>query len=285
MPYPDKPILKQTSTEFLLFIHPAEKERAKVIGGYRWDTQRKCWVYPSTKRVYDALIAEFGDQLLVQPGAEPLPKPPPAEPLEDFRKKYELVAEENKRLEAKIVELSKTSVSQPEIQQLRTDLTKRDTELSELRRRLVEAQEEHEKVRREADNLRAELKRRDADRSIQTHIKAMALEATGNDGKFAALLEQLDFSTNMPLKLARILERELRRLLGIPEDDRTVDLNELLQQARDADILPRDAIDLAHLIRKQRNVIAHADKYEKTYQARAIMCLFASALLWPEFPE
>lgn len=285
MPYPDKPTLKQTSTEFLLFIHPAEKERAKVIGGYRWDTQRKCWVYPRTKRVYDALIAEFGDQLIAQPGIGPFPQPPPGDPLEDLRKKNKLLAEENERLQASIIELSRTtSLSQPEFQQLRAEVTKRDAQLADLQRRLIEAQEQHKNARSEADSLRSELKRRDADKSIQTQIKAMALEATGNDDKFAALLEQLDFGTNLPIKLARFLERELRNLLVVPEDDR-VDLNELLQQAKDAEILPRDAIDLAHLIRKQRNIIAHADAYEKTYQARSIMCLFASALLWPEFPE
>ena len=44
-------------------------------------------------------------------------------------------------------------------------------------------------------------------------------------------------------------------------------------------------IDMAHLIRRQRNTVAHAEAYEKTYQARSVLCLFAIALLWPELPE
>jgi hypothetical protein len=55
--------LRETNTEFLLFIHASQKERAKEIEGRRWDTERRCWVYPKTPRVYDAIIAEFGDDM------------------------------------------------------------------------------------------------------------------------------------------------------------------------------------------------------------------------------
>lgn len=57
--------LRQTQSEFLLYIHASQKERAKGIEGRRWDVSRKCWVYPKTSRVYDALISEFGDELCV----------------------------------------------------------------------------------------------------------------------------------------------------------------------------------------------------------------------------
>lgn len=55
--------LKETETEYLLFIHYSQKERAKKIEGRQWDQSRKCWVYPKNRSVYDALIAEFGDKL------------------------------------------------------------------------------------------------------------------------------------------------------------------------------------------------------------------------------
>jgi hypothetical protein len=61
--YANKPTLTATENEYLLFIHPEIKERAKVIRGYRWDPERRCWVYPRTKQVLDALVAEFGEEI------------------------------------------------------------------------------------------------------------------------------------------------------------------------------------------------------------------------------
>ena len=77
MPYSNKPTLTATENEFLLFIHPEIKERAKVIRGYRWDPERRCWVYPRTQQVWDALVAEFGEELrtasLVRPASREQP--------------------------------------------------------------------------------------------------------------------------------------------------------------------------------------------------------------------
>ncbi|WP_152541235.1 hypothetical protein [Kallotenue papyrolyticum] len=55
--------IKETETEYLLFIPPSQKERARAIQGRRWDAERKCWVFPRTNRMYDILIAEFGDDM------------------------------------------------------------------------------------------------------------------------------------------------------------------------------------------------------------------------------
>jgi len=113
----------------------------------------------------------------------------------------------------------------------------------------------------------------------------MALEATGNDSGFAAILDGLDLSDSLPLKAARLLEDQLRLLLHVPAGQRGLDLYDLIRQAEAEELLPRDAIEMAHLIRRQRNTIAHAEAYEKTYQARSVLCLLAIALLWPELPE
>jgi hypothetical protein len=65
--------LGQTDTELLLFIHASQKERAKRIERRRWDPKRRCWVYPKSTLVYDALVAEFGDDLVSL--SVPRPKP------------------------------------------------------------------------------------------------------------------------------------------------------------------------------------------------------------------
>lgn len=56
--------LEETDTEYLLRISYEQRDRAKAIAGRRWDEKRKCWVYPRTARIFDALIGEFGEDLV-----------------------------------------------------------------------------------------------------------------------------------------------------------------------------------------------------------------------------
>jgi len=105
------------------------------------------------------------------------------------------------------------------------------------------------------------------------------------DPKYASLLKRLRLDESLPLIVQRELEKELRSLIGLSKNDNSLDMFGLIKEAADLEALPRDAIDLAHTIRKQRNIVAHRDTHEKTYQARIILCLFASSLLWPELPE
>ncbi|MBD2577943.1 hypothetical protein [Oscillatoria sp. FACHB-1406] len=44
---------------FLVRIHPENRDRAKKILGRQWDGNRKAWVYPKTPEVYEALAREF----------------------------------------------------------------------------------------------------------------------------------------------------------------------------------------------------------------------------------
>ncbi|MBM4302300.1 MAG: DUF4145 domain-containing protein [Deltaproteobacteria bacterium] len=62
-------------------------------------------------------------------------------------------------------------------------------------------------------------------------------------------------------------------------------LYELITQARDADILTDEAIQLAHLIRRHRNITAHEQVDIRTKEARVLLVLLSAALLWPLLPE
>jgi len=44
---------------FLVEIHPNDRDRAKMIPGRQWDGARTAWVYTKTPTTYDALVAEF----------------------------------------------------------------------------------------------------------------------------------------------------------------------------------------------------------------------------------
>jgi len=56
--------IEQTETEFILTLPYESRHRAKSIEGYHWDPDRRSWIYPRTRRVFDALINEFGGDLV-----------------------------------------------------------------------------------------------------------------------------------------------------------------------------------------------------------------------------
>jgi hypothetical protein len=59
--------LTENETHYILRIHPSQRERARSIAGWYFETDGKYWRYPKTARSYDALIAEFGDDVLTLP--------------------------------------------------------------------------------------------------------------------------------------------------------------------------------------------------------------------------
>jgi hypothetical protein len=294
--------LQETDSEFLLFIHASQKERAKAIDGRRWDTERRCWVYPKTARVYDALVAEFGDDMLACTMRRPS--------LQSAAAQTASLQEENQSLRSEMAKIHKTlelisagtaNGSRNELQAMEAALAARQNELSEVRVRLQERERELERLRKstaavevEVERLRAanavlqtEVSKRqvasDPTASFERSVKEAAKDATGRDPKFSALIDRLRVNDSLPNELVKQLERELRRVLAI--DDRNQSLHDLITTARDSESLTEKGIDLAHTIRRHRNILTHENTDARTHSARVLLCLFAAALLWPELSE
>ena len=60
----DAPVLKESRTEYFLYVPYGLRHRARRIEGRRWDPARKCWVLPKTSRVFEDLRLEFGEGLV-----------------------------------------------------------------------------------------------------------------------------------------------------------------------------------------------------------------------------
>jgi hypothetical protein len=294
--------LQETDAEFLLYIHASQKERAKAINGWWWDTNRKCWVYPKTARVYDAIIAEFGDDMVGCTVQRPS--------LQSAAAQTASLREENQSLRSELDKIHKTlelisastaNGSRNELQALEAALAAGQSELSEVRIRLQERERELERLRKSGAVVEAEAERlRAANAALQTEVakrqtasdpatsfhglvKETAKDATGRDPKFSALIDRLPVNDSLPNELVKQLERELRRILS--SDDRNQSLHDLITMARDSESLTERGIDLAHTIRRHRNILTHENTDARTHKARVLLCLFAAALLWPEFSE
>lgn len=293
--------ISETDTEYLLSIHASLRDRAKTIPGYRWDTQRVRWVYPRTARVYDALIAEFGDDVV---GALKVTRPgkTSAQPTAELQAENQALKEQVGKIRETLEVISGATANgqSSQVQALQAALAAKEGELAEVKRRADDAERrlaesaatkkelssEVEKLQGMIVTLRGEVAKKapptpDLAVLFEQMLRERAKEATGRDIKFSSLVDRLKLNESLPIDLVKELGRELRHLVNC--EDRGISLHDLLMQARDAGVLTERGIDLAHLIRKQRNVMAHENTDKRTHQAQILLCLFAAALLWPEF--
>jgi len=169
-----------------------------------------------------------------------------------------------------------------------------EKEIAALRQQLIDTGSEQQRLENDLNKANAELlqlRQIVAEQAGDDHrdkaIKDVALQATGNEEKFSALLRRLPLDDRLPLNVGEQLKTELRMLLGVDKEDKSRKLASLIQEASKRKLFPKEAVEMANLIRKQRNVVAHPNPAEaqKTLPARTILCLFAAALLWPELPE
>lgn len=292
--------LTETETEYLLKIPASQKERAKSIPQYRWDASRVCWVYPKTVKSYDALIEEFGDDLVRDLKIKRPDKNVPIKP-EDLQA-------ENRGLKETLSEIRKTlelltrdsSSRRSETQELRSALAAKEEELAgvlhrfrDLEKQLKDREFTVQELSKDVQRLRAENKRfqeeskkqpdRDSQQGIHSWIRGVAKAGSDYDEKFCLVVERLRLDGELSAQVGIELESELRNILRPSE--RNLTSYDLMKQAEDAGILDQRASDLAHLIRKQRNLSVHEITSDRCLKARGLLCLFAASLLWKELPK
>jgi hypothetical protein len=269
-PQPGEYFLEETDSEYLLFIHYTEKARASGIQGRKWDSERKCWVYPKNQRSYYALLAEFGDDLIgVGPGIQAAKsEPPTAEPVAEPRSDYLTTELANARvlLEQREIELN----------QARSANSRLRERIGQLEKRLTDSSAPDAAGRVEGvgpDPL--------------SSILPVAIAATGGDPVFEEVVTAIPMDRRFPIEIAGKMTWAFRRLVG--DDHGSQDLYPLLKEAEDRQLLSAAALNCAHVIRMQRNLLAHPDESgpvdERSMIGRIALCLFAAAIVWPELPE
>ncbi len=269
----------ESETEYYLKIPFDQKERAKAIPNYRWNTEEKCWVYPRTAKHYDSITAEFGDELVSVEITRPS-LPAAGDPVAALREENQVLKEKIQNLEKELEEKKNllNMISETRQQSNEAIISENESLKIALRRteeQLAEYQNKYEQV---LDKLRMQ---KQTDGDLLNDLKGIIITSSGN-AKFAKFMEQLKIDNNAPIEIAKFLENRLRQSLSI--SDRTVGLYDLISMARDAEILPEEAVHLAHLIRRQRNILAHERVDVKTHQARILLILLSAALLWPQLP-
>ncbi len=276
--------LTETNNEYLLAIPAAQRERAKGIQGRRWNPQLRRWVYPRTNRTYDALVAEFGDDLtqesdFTHPSSDREQEDRERQATADLLEKVEGISQTMSKL---LRFLSHTDNERTETLMLQEE------EIRFLKGQLIERDEETYALQDRYDQLEKKYGRLIKETTEQPYsdrdevVMAMAMEVMGHDRVFGEQLKKMRIDGTLPLKVAGLMEGHLKNLLRSEGP-----LNELLRELDDIYVLDRYAVDIAHMLRKQRNKVAHLGEPEdpRIEMGRALFCLFGAALLFPELPE
>ena len=178
-----------------------------------------------------------------------------------------------------------------EIQSLKDVIGERDKEQDGLNGRNRELKEQVNTHKATIGTLRRTLSKKEEIISNQlqnintySKIRDIAVKAAGTDLEF----KTLKIDEYLPINREEWLETRLNQALG----RRNVGLYNLIDNHIDFDEdLNRDELDysdydLAHVIKTQRNVLAHPEKMKKeTGMARVFCCFFAAALLSPKRPK
>ena len=276
--------LKETEKEYLLYIPASQKERARQIQGRRWDIDRKAWVYPRTQKMYDALLAEFADDLLDIEITSPEKRPSPVTN-DSLEKQNTQLQQQLERIGKTVEDLVSAKSGEKKMSLLQAQVAEQSALIASLRielrtsqNTLKNSQLESDQLRQEIRELKQQVNSNDGE-TLEELIQKLAISSTGNDQAFELTLDRIAIDSTFPMEICKVLEHSLRNMLKT--DDRELSLYDLLSQARDAEIMVDEAFDLAHSIRKQRNVLAHRDIDERTRRIRIFYVVAAASLLWP----
>lgn len=261
-------VLRETSDEYLLSIPAKEKERARGIRGRRWDIERKVWRFDRTIEAHDALISEFAEDASVIEITRPddfsgeaaeeastLP-PPPSD-------------QEILRLEKRIAELEEAlgsrdkseNYQQEKIRYLEAEVTRLKNEIASLIHPPPQI----------------------GPATVVDYVN-LAVAASNANRELRAILERNitrdgEFDSLLVIDIANSLEQHLKK--SIPALEATASLHELLVKAKEIELLGADDLDLAHIIRKQRNLVAHQPTKSGQKFMRFMICISAASILWP----
>lgn len=160
-------------------------------------------------------------------------------------------------------------------------------EVTNLRECMAALQAETDQLRSANAELRQRLEKANtADSPLSSTLDAVrqiAVQVAQGDTEFADYVGRIPLDESLPLVLMKLVAGSLRGLLGTA--DRSLSVNDMLSAAERRKLLPGSATDAAHVIRRQRNLIAHESVAPETVPARASMSLLAAALYWRELPQ
>jgi hypothetical protein len=289
--------LEAAGSELLLFVSYADRDLAKEVQGYRWDTTRKCWIFPMEEATYRAILAKFGDGLELRgPAAFPAESPQsstahPGSDLSTGRRNAEPSVPYTATNSEESVSALKAHIAKQgaELRTLRAQLLAACDERDSLQNSFNAMRERNDRILSQNDALSREVERFRRTASAETatragvftsELKNMVKGVAKKNTTFSLFVGSATLDKGFPLEAAKLLEKELRSKLGAYD---SAGLADLIERAEAAKLITDEGKAMAHNIRAQRNKLVHDGASEATYPARMLLSLAAATLLWAEW--
>lgn len=278
--------ITETPSEYLVQIPPSQRERAKGIDGRRWDSVRKVWTFRKTRRTYESLIAEFGDDLhKLKPPDLDTESSKPID-VEGLHKKIENLETSLQTSLEKIIKVKSGDVKAEEkIKIFQNTLAEKESEIAEQKTKINELKAANKSEIEQLKNSNYRLSKKITDQAEQEHgetledaIKNLLIAMPGNNKIFEDALKEFGINEQFVTESQKKLTEYLKNILEKTESGEH--FIQLIGEARDKELLNPLEHDLAHTVRKHRNTIQHVTEDPHTRRIRILYIVIAYALFW-----
>ena len=240
--------LDQTESHYILSIPNTLINRAKKINPCEWDSINKVWKYPRNITTYDSLINEFKrdiNNLNITP-----PKTLYIDSEKSLSEKNNVIAHQRKKIES-----------------LEHEIETREHEIDRYIATIINL---NEKIDHILNN----------ENDIENVIRKVAKQCVGNNQRCLKIIEEIEFDLTLPIELPKKVINILRTITKTKNNKN--DFADLIGEGRKLKLLSKEATDLLHVIRNQRNIFAHNSVNPNSRYMRVIFLVSAFALLAEE---
>ncbi len=278
----------ESETHYFLSILPSEKTRASNITPRTWNAESKRWVYQRNAKMYDSLMAEFGDELteikITRPPSvnDPVKTNNNIQDLSKITEHLEIIdkklSESNNASPDLTTQLIKTKQEAIEYKQEIISLKK---QLSDANEKIDKYEKQYQAIVQESQEHKSLAEWSNSEEYIAKFIIQTAINIPkNNSAEFNKILNSQTINKELVQNLEIHLKNVLKDKLEIHNNVDTT--NDLIKFAKDRELIDKDAVNYAHEVRKQRNFLIHESVDKKEEQGRIIYTLFAFALMWKE---
>jgi len=294
MPLSNSPAFPIEVTEdqqqFLVKIHPSQKERASQIPSRRWNPELKRWVYPRSLITYQALKDEFQRDASVfsirKPASKRLPKPAPESPEEDssleewrdMTEKTSVIHEKFSGLEEQISMILGT------VQGIEKSTSEA---LSKLEASPPSASADTPKPQPDPTKDLDPSKRNDL-KLIEHSLILVAFQTSGRDRSFANWIKKMNPLLQPQAFVTETHEKLAASLVGIlgDADNQGGAFHKLVRECNERQVFPQERKlnipQVLYAMNQHRNRFGHPDDFPESERlSRSVIYLFNLALIWP----
>lgn len=309
-------VVSHDDYNYLVHIHPEDRERAKRIAGRKWDGERRVWVYEINMPIYQALIKEFkhdADYFNIDPpfpGNAPVSLPSiPETPDPDYLEDVPFGDDDEEDQESVNIEEGFENITKI-LEPLADQISQQSRELKELREAHAKSIKTVKALKSSTDKaLKSSTKQKKQIERVEVDVEVEVLPESLDLGKST----EMELFENALISLAHNTSKENESFLDwikrytpfqnparfimdthemlkeklemlVKQSDSVSTFAQLIYKSRDEGVFfnnPKEMIAMLWSLNAIRNDFSHPrDLHQLDRQAKSIVYLMHLALIW-----